>query len=107
MGSNFVQGCLVTRLLSGFEEGCDAVQEGYVVVVIPCTAYTRMGVMVTYCLKARHRVCEDSQPFVLRKYGKSRVYCDEFCPHDGACLLRPRCIYVDGCGGGYVDHRRT
>jgi hypothetical protein len=78
-----------------------------VVVVIPCTTYPWMGIVVAYCLQAGQGVREDTQPFVVRECAERRLYCDEFCPHDGAGLLRPSCIYVDNCGGGYMDHRRT
>ena len=75
--------------------------------VAPSTSDTRVGMVGPYALEVGEGVGEYSEPVVFRKCGESRVYGDEFRPHDGAGLLRPSCVYIDGGGSGYVDHRRS
>ncbi len=75
--------------------------------VAPSTSDTLVGMVVPYGLEAGEGVGEYTEPVVFRKCGESRVYGDEFHPHDGAGLLRPSCVYIDGGGSGYVDIRRS
>ena len=74
---------------------------------VPRTADTRVVMLVLYGLEVGEGVGENADPFVLREFGESRVYSDEFCPHDGAGLFRSCFIYIDGNVGGYVNHRRA
>jgi len=103
--------CKVVRwpssLLACFKEVCDALEKKHVVMVDPHTADTRVGMLVLYGLETREGVGKYTDPFLLRECGESRVYDDEFRPHDSADLLRPTCVYVEGSGGGYVNHRRS
>ncbi len=75
--------------------------------VAPRTSNTRVGMVVPYGLEAGEGTGEYTEPVVLRKCGESRVYGDEFRPHDGAGLLRPSRVHIDGGACGYVDHRRS
>jgi hypothetical protein len=77
------------------------------VVVVPRTADTRVGMVVPYGLEAGEGVGKYTDPIVFRECCESRVYGDEFRPHDSAGLLRPGRVYVDGSVGGYVNHRRS
>ncbi len=72
--------------------------------VVPRTSDTRVGMVVPYGLETGEGIGEYTDPFVFRECGESRVYGDEFRPHDGAGLLRPSCVYIDGRVCGYVNH---
>ena len=90
-----------------FKEVCDALEKKHVVMVVPRTADTRVGVLVMYAMEVGEGIGKYTDPFVLRECGESRVYGDEFRPHDSAGLLRPNCVYIEGGGGGYVNHKRS
>ena len=94
----------MARQFPCFKEVCDALEKKHVIMVVLGTADTRVGVLVLYDLEAREGIGKYTDPFVLREFGDSRVYSDEFHPHDSAGLLRPTCVYIEGCGGGYVNH---
>jgi hypothetical protein len=58
-------------------------------------------------LEAGEGIGEYTDPFMVLECGESRMYGDEFHPHNGACLFRPGCVYKYGSGGWYVYHRRS
>ena len=66
----------------------------------------RVCMLVPDGLEAREGINEDTDSFVALKCLESRVYGDEFCPHNGAGLFSPRCVYIYSGGRWYVDHRR-
>ena len=74
------------------------------VMIVFRAPYARVGMMVSDGLETREGVSEYPDPLVVLKCLESRVYGDEFCPHNGAGLLSPGCVYIDGGGRRYVDH---
>ena len=66
-----------------------------------------MGALMVYDMEAGEGIGRNTDPFVLRECGESRVYGDEFRPHDSAGLLNPTCVYIESSGDGYVNHRRS
>ena len=72
--------------------------------VVLRAANARVGMVVLYGLEAGEGFGEYTDPVMVLECGESRVYGDEFRPHDGAGLFRPSCVYIYGCGSGYMDH---
>ena len=60
--------------------------------------------MVPDGLEAGEGIGEYNDPFMVLECGESRVYGDEFRPHDGADLFRPNFVYKYGIGGWDVYH---
>ncbi len=77
------------------------------VVVVPRIPDAWVGMLVSDVLEAGEGVGEYTDPVVVLECGESRVYGDEFGPHDGAGLFRPSCVYKYGGGGWDVYHRRS
>ena len=51
-----------------------------------------VGMLVPDGLEAREGIGEYTDPVMVLECGESRVYGDEFRPHDGAGLFRPSCV---------------
>ncbi len=43
----------------------------------------------------RDGICEYADLFMVLECSESRMYGDEFRPHDGAGLFRPRCVNMN------------
>ena len=76
------------------------------VVVVSRTPDAWVSMLVPDGLKTGEGVAEYPDPFMDLECRESRVYGDEFHPHDGACLFRPSSVYKYGSGGWDVHHRR-
>ena len=77
------------------------------VVVISRIPDAKVSMLVSDGLKAGEGIGEYTDLFMVLECGESRMYGDEFCPHDSAGLFRPRCVCEYGSGGWYVYHRRS
>ena len=96
----------MARLSPCLKEVCDAPEKKHVVMAVPRTAHSRVGMGVLYGLKAREGVGKYTNPFVFRECSESRVYGDEFRTRDSAGPPRSGRVYVKCSGGRYVYHRR-
>ena len=76
------------------------------VVVISRIPDAKVSMLVPDGLEARERIGKYTDPFMVLECRESRVYGDEFRPHDSAGFFRPSCVYVYSGSGGYVDYCR-
>ena len=68
------------------------------VVVVSRTSDARVGMSVSDGLEAREGIGKYTDLFMVLECGESRMYGDEFRPHDGAGLFRPSCVNKYGSG---------
>ena len=77
------------------------------VVVISRIPDAKVSMLVPDGLEVGEEIGEYTDPFMVLKCRESRVYGDEFRPHDDACLFRPSRVYKYDSGGWDLHHRRS